>query len=666
MNRIIAALGRLAVIGSTAFGIAAFASIESHRSYWQGTIRNVQTVDFNMLSSTLPTKLSYALLNNNAQELQRTINSNYGLFGIVVTNCTEIVWDCPEQKILYMTDSKHSWKDFAQVDKLRYHPFDLLRDPPPLVAERGYDGARDTSWETIGTKNKGKVIGRVYYIRGIPPSFQKDYMRWLLKPSSVSGAHKYYALTAALFMTGGIAAWIFIEWLYSRKRQQELQAEQEISQVQRESNELKDQLEEQLDLVSELVLEREQRATHLKSYEQEQEEKIRTLRQTIEQMEQQLGSTQTTDAVQAALQADLQQREEAIAALQQQITDFQHTANQKGQSIESIEVLNQTLAEKREALESQRQQIELKEHEHQRIMELVDGLCQQLEEATKRGSEAHQERKQLEMSLSEANQQKRGLQIQLEDASDADLNELEKKVMQCLRRTSKYTSGQWLAISHMDVKRGKGCRQFVDCLVIGKAFVVVIEAKNYSGTIEATGDPKLVEWHTRNLNGEISKVACGTKPNPYKQVNAYADSVMNRLRHAFNQRQIKVFSLVVFPDNADVSTLNEEIGGYCRVILLKDLIKTLKEFEKIAALKNSSDQPTLSSQQIKNLLYGRSISSKPTPIGKKDVDGSEAEPIAAKLETPFKVLQGSPTIEQSQENSISSDESDMTDFPQSA
>jgi hypothetical protein len=611
MNRIIAALGRLTVVTSTALVIAVYASIENHKSYWQGTIRNVQTVDFNMLSSTLPTKLSYAFLNNNPEEIQKTLNSNYGLFGIVVTDCTKTAWDCPEEKILYMTESKHSWKDYAQVDRLRYHPFDLLRDPPPLVAERGYEGARDTSWETIGTKNKGKVIGRVYYIRGIPPSFQKDYQRWLSNPGSVSGAHKYYALTAALFGTGGIASWIVMELIYSQKRRQKFQAEQDISQAQQESDGLKAQLQEQLDLVSELSLEREQRVAQLEGYEQEQEGQIKILQQTIEQLEQQLGSPQTNDAVQNTFQADIQQREEAIAALQQQIADYQQTSDQREQSIEA---LNQILAEKEKALDLQRQQIELEANDRQQMLE---PLRQQLDEATKRGSEAHQARHELEASLSAVNQQKADLQAQLDDISDTDLNDLEKKVMQCLRNTKKSTSGQWIVISHMDVSRKKGFRQFVDCLVIGKGCIMVIEAKNYGGKIEAIGDPKLTEWQA-HASGESSKIVCGTKTNPYEQVNGYVDSVMNRLGKEFRHRQLKVFSVVVFPDNADVSTINEGIDGYCRVILLRDLVKTLKDLEKVAATKNSPDQPTLEPQQIKNLLYGIKPNT-PRPVVKNDL-----------------------------------------------
>jgi len=743
MNRIIAALGRFLVIGTTAFGIAAIASVGSHKGYWQGTIRAVQTVDFNILSNTLPTKLSYALLKNNSEELQRTINSNYGLFGIIVTDCNRVIWECPNQKILYMTKSRRSWKDFAQVDRLRYHPFDLLRDPPPLIAERGYDGAHDTSWATIGTKNKGNVIGRVYYIRGIPPSFRQDYIRWLSNPISMSGAHKYYALTAALFVTGGIAAWLFIEFLYFRKKQKEDQAEQERQQLQQTIDRTQGQLREQLEYGSRLISDKEQLATQLEQYEREQEGQVRLLHQTIAQMEQQSLSAQVVEKSQAKTQEDIQQREEAIAALQAQIAIYKqstqsvealnqqlvelneqlHSAqveqesstaqiieearasfyadiqqregaitalqtqiatyeqstqpikvlNQQlleqeeqvkrlnetiifqrdqqalsaqvgeetqtklqadirrreeaiatlqcqiaayeknsDQSVQSIETLRQDLAEAVQNVQHMNQEMndlhkkfELKEQERQQGMkQLLQRLRDEAEEAKRREAQAHSDREEVERSLSEIRQQKAELELQLSDAENEDLNKFEKIILDNLRTNNKSRSGQWISLPQMDVKRGRLTRQFVDCLLVSESCVVVIEAKNYSGKIKAIGDPKSTLWQSHKLNGECVKIACGCKINPYKQVSSYTDSVMSRLSREVDRNLVKVYSMVIFPDNADVSAISAEIGGYCRVIPLKDLTPAIKEIEAIVSSRINNDQSRRSPQQISNLLHG--------------------------------------------------------------
>lgn len=82
MKRFAPNLKRLAVVSSVALGLATVTSWYNYRSYWHGTIRRVQTVDFNILSHLLPTKLSHALINRDLEELQRTLDSNYGYFGM--------------------------------------------------------------------------------------------------------------------------------------------------------------------------------------------------------------------------------------------------------------------------------------------------------------------------------------------------------------------------------------------------------------------------------------------------------------------------------------------------------------------------------------------------------------------------------------------------------
>jgi hypothetical protein len=201
-----ASLGRLFVIGISSFGLATAASWQNHRGYWHGTIARVQTTDFNLLSHMLPTKLSAALEQGDVNELQRTLDSNYGLFGLVVTSCSTSPTDCPNQRIIYATNSELKWRQDLQVENLSDHPYDLLRNPPPLVAEGGFDSSRDLSWDATGRTNTGQVVGRVYYVRGVPPLFRSTYPIWLQKlPGSLlsdRGAERYYALTLSLFVTG--------------------------------------------------------------------------------------------------------------------------------------------------------------------------------------------------------------------------------------------------------------------------------------------------------------------------------------------------------------------------------------------------------------------------------------------------------------------------------
>jgi hypothetical protein len=144
-------------------------------------------------------------------------------FGLVITDCKTNEKNCLDQKILYSTKSYRSWKRQLKPEDLFLHPYDLLRNPPPLFTELKYDSPRTEERTDTGKKNAGSIIARVYYIRGIPPSFLEDYQRWAENPFSTSGAHKDYSLTMALFLVGGFASWIIIEFLiYKRKIQEQL------------------------------------------------------------------------------------------------------------------------------------------------------------------------------------------------------------------------------------------------------------------------------------------------------------------------------------------------------------------------------------------------------------------------------------------------------------
>ena len=54
-----------------------------YQSYWLGTIYRVQTADFNMLHHTMPAVLSDMILADRDDLVQRTLDSTYGLFGLM-------------------------------------------------------------------------------------------------------------------------------------------------------------------------------------------------------------------------------------------------------------------------------------------------------------------------------------------------------------------------------------------------------------------------------------------------------------------------------------------------------------------------------------------------------------------------------------------------------
>lgn len=204
----------------------------SHLTYWKQTIFRTQTVDFNMLAATLPSKISEHLVNKDYLEVQRTIDSNYGLFGIVITNCTRSINLCPEQDILFVSSGtvvkendnfsikskgiySKNWQKNLSREKLKNDLYLLLRSPHPSTAEMEFKTARSDFYTNTNRTNKGNVIGRIYLLRNPPPPFFSELLKWFSSPFSESST------SSLLFMGIGIATlstsfavWILYELLY--------------------------------------------------------------------------------------------------------------------------------------------------------------------------------------------------------------------------------------------------------------------------------------------------------------------------------------------------------------------------------------------------------------------------------------------------------------------
>lgn len=621
MKTIFALLGRLTLISTAAIGIATVANLANHRSYWHGTIHRVQTTDFNILSSMLPTKLSYALLEDDAEEIQRTLNSNYGLFGMVVTDCTTTAQVCPDQQILHMTQSERGWSQQLHLDNLHHHPFDLLRDPPPLQTEWSYQSTRVDHREPTHQQNAGQIIGRVYYVRGIPPSFTQDYQRWVGNLLSNSGTHRYYSLTTALFLTMGLSAWLFIEWVLYRKRVQKRQALMSQQQSRRENDILRRQLKQRSAQLTELIAERESFALQLQTYEQEQDERTQQLNQQIVQLEQQLQQSASVDNTQqlAQTQSDLldeiEQRGQTIASLQQKL---QTQSRSSSQNTQVVETLKQELAKALKQQASARTQLEQnqslldylqqqnrqKDQQLHEMTQLLEQWRQSAEAAKQREAESAKQREEgLKKSILALEQEKAMLEGTLKQMDTPNLDRFEQSIVDRLQSTSKFDLGQWLVLSHLDVQPGKQSRQFVDVLLIGKSYVVVIEAKNFDGVIKARGTPKLTPWFSQRPSGAEVPIR-SVRTNPYLQVNSYVDSVMKKLRNEVSADRVVVYGVVVFAEKADVSFVSNNIGKYSRVTNLENLLSVIDDLETAAAFKTRAAKLQRSPHQIQDLLYG--------------------------------------------------------------
>jgi hypothetical protein len=191
-------------------------------SYWGGTIFRVQTVDLNILHHALPPTISQLILQGRTDALQKVLDSNYGLFGLIVT-------DASGNTVLYKTQAEYkgkSWYQSVDLDYLRKtkEPYDLLLDPPPTQAQYIHKSPRHGEATATGEQLKGRVIGRLYYVRGVPPTFQNDLSHsvgtsWFELTGSKRG---YIILTMAII--GFAVSFIFL--VLWRKKDLELKAKE--------------------------------------------------------------------------------------------------------------------------------------------------------------------------------------------------------------------------------------------------------------------------------------------------------------------------------------------------------------------------------------------------------------------------------------------------------
>lgn len=201
-----------------------------YQSYWLGTIFRVQTTDFNLLHHTLPPVLSDMILADREDLVQRTLDSTYGLFGLVITDPTG-------ENVLYKTDRTYhriSWQDRISPDGLlkEDEPYDLLTNPPQLEPLYEHKSPRSAKAEKVSSLRPGtKVLGRLYYLRSAPPGFAEDIGNFIITGFwELSGSKRgYFYIT--LSCIGFTATVLLLIWL--RRRGLELK-QKELHHIQRE------------------------------------------------------------------------------------------------------------------------------------------------------------------------------------------------------------------------------------------------------------------------------------------------------------------------------------------------------------------------------------------------------------------------------------------------
>jgi len=236
MDKFFLSLDKRIVIPAVAvagFALWLFLCEANYQSYWNQTIYRVQTTDFNLLHHTLPTTLSELIIAGRDDLVQQTLDSTYGIFGLVVT-------DPSGQSIIYKTGTnwhRGTWQEKVTPENLvkegKSEPFDVLSDPPPLEAVWEHKSPRvNEPTHILGATNPvRRVIGNLYYVRPTPPTFVEDlvgfFSRGMVESSGANRGYLYVTFSSILFSI----TLILLFWL----RQRVLASKQlELDHIQRE------------------------------------------------------------------------------------------------------------------------------------------------------------------------------------------------------------------------------------------------------------------------------------------------------------------------------------------------------------------------------------------------------------------------------------------------
>jgi hypothetical protein len=209
----------LPIVFAAAFLLWLVLCHENYKSYWLGTIYRVQTADFNMLHATLPPTLSQLIVAGRDDVIQKVLDSNYGLFGLIVTDPTD-------QSIIYRTGKiyhRESWQGRIAPENLaamtKAEPYDVLSDPPPLGPAWEHPTPRSGQAEKVksaSASSSAKVLGHLYYVRPAPPPFLEDLFGFLSTGIfEMSGAKRGYLYITLITLAFSTVALLLV-WLRQR------------------------------------------------------------------------------------------------------------------------------------------------------------------------------------------------------------------------------------------------------------------------------------------------------------------------------------------------------------------------------------------------------------------------------------------------------------------
>jgi hypothetical protein len=520
---------RLIVLLFLSVLLANYLNQKNYNDFFNKTLLKLHTdTKISAKAENLPQKIEFLMLHNDAVNLQKLLDGNYALFGLVITDCKSEKKECPGQRALYSTDPKLIPDIDIIPNDLPEHPFTVLRKPSPELLRNL--GRPAPGIQQLLAMQRGDIIGRLYSISTIPASFAADYRMWRKHPFRDSGPWKDYRRTMGTCLLAGFLVWVAIELFLKIRRIERLSATQRERVLIANADKYMRQLEEKGSQIGE----QEQRFDRQFAF---YIEKIKTLEQTLR------------------LDVVHQQETEAI------IRELEEEKRQ--QSLKFKEELLKTNQEKsslRDELERYRTASQKNKEEASRALESV--IAPQFG------------------------------------------NVFERSVFECISKHAKSRSGDWIVQAHFDVAPGKSSSQFIDSMVISKDCLMVVEAKNYTGIVEAEGDVENTPWHCLINQNRRAEIKSSWGKNPYHQVREYAMNLMRLVQRRSNWT-MSVYGVVVFPAGADLTRLGERLGKYYRVTTVDHLVRVLENIQNEAHRENPfAKRP--SPRQVEDVILGRS------------------------------------------------------------
>ncbi|MGK7931939.1 MAG: hypothetical protein AB4041_10975 [Microcystaceae cyanobacterium] len=409
-------LGAFIVIGGiVSLGLNAM----NYKRYWQRTIHDVQTVDFNLLSHSLPVKLSALLIKGDSSEIQRTVNSNYGLFKIVITNCSQNTVNCLNQKILYLSEADKN--NEITIKDLENQPFNLLRDPIPLQTEWKFDSPNATEPTLLPANNQGKIIGRVYYLRNKPPTFIADLTRHLTN-FPANGFLNIYIVTLGLSITSSLLMWLLSEQII-RSYQYRQQALEDKKETEKDLANIRNQYTNSINKKEAVIKDYQKQLEESKKLHQQ----LTVKRLELEQHKQSLSQAQEL-LKNREIDAKIQQKE-----LELELTNIQAELDSVSVSEESAKMENERLTQELDNRELEKEQLNNQLIElDQKIDNLKRSSSRKIKEAVQAAVEqVHQKYEEYFDEIAKENQELEEEIEQLlstQDYYEKEINKLKAKI----------------------------------------------------------------------------------------------------------------------------------------------------------------------------------------------------------------------------------------------